>query len=104
MAATEVVAALCLGPDDQPPVEGPNGEIDGAAGSEGNSADRAPTVEAGRELAATDAGAEPITELAREAEDAAAGRAPDEVETPLSSSSSGINRCAWMSLSRPSSR
>ena len=100
MVAMEVASALCLGPEDQPPDEGPNGEMEGAAGSEGAAIGRGEVGDAGRELAATDAGAETWREGAGDV----AGRALDEGETPLRSSSNGIRRCAWMSFSRPSSR
>ena len=110
MGVTELATGACVaagaesvlwrGPEDQPPEEGPNGEMEGAAGSDGLAAGRVGAGDAGRDVAMEGEG-----EVAgREGEAEAVGRELDETETPLRSSSSGMRRWAWMSLRRPSSR
>lgn len=100
IVAMGLESELWRGPEDQPPDEGPNGEMEGAAGSDGAVAGRPGDADAGRELAVTEEEMGADREGAVEAD----GRVPDEEETPLRSSSNGMRRCAWMSLSRPSSR
>lgn len=87
-AGTE--SELCRGPEDQPPDDGPNGEMEGAAGSEEAGVGRVGGVEAAREVAIDDAGAE----AGREGTADADGRELDEDETPLRSSSRGMRRWA----------
>jgi hypothetical protein len=83
-------------PELQLPAAGPKGEMDGAAGW----ATGAGPVRDGAAVG---------LEVERGALDAAAPRTFAEmpgapVATPLSNSSRGSRRCAWISLSRPSSR
>ena len=87
------VSALCIGLEDHPPEEGPNGEMEGAADSVSEAVVRA-EVDAGRELGTTDAGAATEAEAVREGAVGTALRMLDDGETPLKSSSSGINRWA----------
>lgn len=95
-------SALCLmlGPGFQPVPMEPNGEIDGAPGW-GFGAEFPEAGAEGDEEAGRAGGAEGLAEAGV----GDPGREPGPPEaTPLSSSSKGRRRCAWTSLSRPSSK
>ena len=70
--------------------------------SKGDSSGREGGAEAGEICAAEDCRAELGVE--RGLDDVAGPRALEPPEAPLSSSSMGSRRCAWISLSMPSSR